>query len=452
MALCGAAACNPVFVLPAVLARAVFARLPADARARAACVCRGWHDAVAEPSLWTLLDLSHGSGVTCFVLDKHLRAAAKRARGGLQTLAVTGRYDLWDALRAVVAENAATLRELSVLCTFHELGHRHTYRIDAWFIEQLLALISLAPALQAVVADAKTGFATARQMLRNEPPYELLRLRQLEIDCSHADKDIAGLVADMVTHRSLRTLVLKAFNLWRCWAPELDLLLHAACTLNLTAFHCNHCCPTPANAPALARLLRSSTLTSLKLDGSQADGQPVSMLNASAAALLANALRASCTLRILQLNAVRLLVDAESAAVLFSAVTSHVSLNSLSFMYNPVDPAAAHTIGAALGALVAADAPALAILFLKGCALGDAGLGPLVDALPRNTHLHNLDVSDNDLSNEFAEQRLLPAVRANTTLRLLNARYFGHDLAASEAEQYVLDREKAKARLTASAS
>jgi hypothetical protein len=73
--------------------------------------------------------------------------------------------------------------------------------------------------------------------------------------------------------------------------------------------------------------------------------------------------------------------------------------------------------GASLGALVAANAPALNTLNVSHCALGDEGLGPLVDALAANTHLRVLHCADNDMSDEFALQRLRPALLANTSLR-----------------------------------
>ncbi len=47
-------------------------------------------------------------------------------------------------------------------------------------------------------------------------------------------------------------------------------------------------------------------------------------------------------------------------------------------------------------------------------------LGPLFDALPHNTHLHTLDCDGaKSMSYAFARDRMLPAVRANTSLRRL---------------------------------
>jgi hypothetical protein len=53
-------------------------------------------------------------------------------------------------------------------------------------------------------------------------------------------------------------------------------------------------------------------------------------------------------------------------------------------------------------------------------------------ALPRNTHLSKLYLISSNISAEFAHDELLPAVRANTSLRLLIAG--GHDGADAEAQ------------------
>jgi hypothetical protein len=81
--------------------------------------------------------------------------------------------------------------------------------------------------------------------------------------------------------------------------------------------------------------------------------------------------------------------------------------------------AAAEVFGHALGALVAADAPALEEMQISFQRRGTDAVGPLVDELPRNTHLRDLVLYSRNLSPAFAEQRLLPAVRSNTSLRRL---------------------------------
>ena len=55
-------------------------------------------------------------------------------------------------------------------------------------------------------------------------------------------------------------------------------------------------------------------------------------------------------------------------------------------------------------------------LDLSGCELGDAGLAPIVDALPQARHLRTLNIIGNGLSGVFASERLEPAVRACVSL------------------------------------
>jgi hypothetical protein len=77
-------------------------------------------------------------------------------------------------------------------------------------------------------------------------------------------------------------------------------------------------------------------------------------------------------------------------------------------------------VGAALGALIAADAPALTALSVCYCELANDGLRPLIKALRRNSHLRTLSLVGNVPSNAFLRKRVLPAAaRATTTLRSL---------------------------------
>ena len=48
-------------------------------------------------------------------------------------------------------------------------------------------------------------------------------------------------------------------------------------------------------------------------------------------------------------------------------------------------------------------------------------MAPLMDALPQNTHLRVLHCELTDMSAEFARDRFVPAIRANASLRMLNA-------------------------------
>jgi hypothetical protein len=55
-------------------------------------------------------------------------------------------------------------------------------------------------------------------------------------------------------------------------------------------------------------------------------------------------------------------------------------------------------------------------LDLFGCDLTDVGLGPLVDALRGSTHLRELVLHENGITDAFKRERLLPAVRASPWL------------------------------------
>jgi hypothetical protein len=138
-------------VLPPALLRAIFLALPADQRARAACVCRGWRAFLADPALWLRLDLSEDSGVTCRLDDAALRAAAARAQGRLEVLNIRNegaRYTVSHAALCVVAAaNATTLRKLcGVLSYMFDLNDK---------LAELRELLAAAPALEALGAHVE---------------------------------------------------------------------------------------------------------------------------------------------------------------------------------------------------------------------------------------------------------------------------------------------------------
>jgi hypothetical protein len=137
-----------------------------------------------------------------------------------------------------------------------------------------------------------------------------------------------------------------------------------------------------------------------------------------------------------------------------TALTAHPTLEELHLDNNMSifdDHAAA--VGAALGALVAANAPALQMLNVSYSSLGDAGLAPLVDALPRNTHLRLLHCKDNPMSDAFARDTFLPAIRANTSLRVLSAsEWWGGDEDRIVPDEVLQAEALVKARADADAA
>jgi hypothetical protein len=363
----------------------ILSLLPADERARAACVCRGWRVTLLELSLWTRLDLSPSSGVHVRVTDAVLAGAAAKTRGQLAALDVSDcEHVSFDALLAAVQANGGALRELRA-------GASVT--LDA---DRVTSLLLAAPQLAACHADVddSSSVVDVRRMLRNEAPFQPLRVRTLRVVFpTDADDEASALelAADLAAHASLRRLTLRNAPVQS--AVALDAVVDAALALQLQHLSLSSGGLSPASAPALVRLLGVGTLTSLLI--SQEGEQ---LLDGPSAALLGAALRDNTTLKELRLLNTGFWHDTDAASVLLSALTGHPSLQWLSLFGN--DLAAAHVAaaGAALSTLIAANAPALTVLDVSLCDLGDAGLRPLCDALPANTHLRKLDLQPHERS------------------------------------------------------
>ena len=101
--------------LPSPLLRYIMLALPAEARARCACVCRAWRSLLADATMWQRLELPAFNDETVERLMRTLRGVAERAAGQLRALKID--YDshrlggLRDEINAVIAANAASLRE-----------------------------------------------------------------------------------------------------------------------------------------------------------------------------------------------------------------------------------------------------------------------------------------------------------------------------------------------------
>jgi hypothetical protein len=411
---------SPSFAsLPPVLQHAILRRLPVDARARCACVCRGWRTPLTDVSLWTRLDLSPSSGVRVPLFAKVLRGASGLARGALTALDVSGCGDIpHSVLLDVVTANAGALTELRVCSgALRELPYNRAE-----------ALLRAVPRLRVLHADVQCDAGQeATRLLRNEPPFGPLRVRHLyalyaQLAPAEREAAMTELAAGIAVHDSLSSL-------WLQGAPldalaGLDAVVDAVLLRRMHTLELIYCSLSPASAPALARLLGGSALAELRIkDG----GRP--LLDAPGAALLADALRANRTLTTLTLSNVGFWRDVAAATLLLGALTGHPSLRKLNVCFNGVDVDAA-VAGAALSALVTANAPALRELDVADCQLGDVGLGPLVDALPVNTHLRTLKLSGNDKSEAFVRERLLPALRANSGLRKLSVGWSHDELEA----------------------
>jgi hypothetical protein len=410
--------------LPVALILNIFSRLTADERARCATVRRGWRAAVSDHNLWTRLNLSVTSGVTCTVNSAALVAAAARAGGHLEALDLSGRDVV--ALLAFVTTNSATLREL---------------RISDASVEYIESLLRAAPRLRVLEAHACVEAADAGRMLRNEAPFGPLRLTQLSLDNDFDDVSDAVAVdtlltmaTDLVEHPvpllSLR-LGEPPFHDTAVLEAVVDALL--ACRVRRVEFTGDRMGLSPASVPALVRLLGGDALEELQLFcGAAAD--ELLLDDDPAAALLAAAFRDNTTLTSLTL-ATTLNHNAAAVVLILQALKAHPSLRKL-HLRDTIIADVDNATYEALGELVAVNAPELQELSVHAC-VTEAGLYPLVNALRGNTHLRVLDCSDNDMRGAFARDVLLPAVHVNTGLRHLaavNEDELGRAFPVSEAE------------------
>ena len=426
--------------LPPLLACLVFLALPADARGRACCVCRAWRDVLADPSLWTRLDTS--------IVDVHwwrflsvFRGAAGRALGQLSQLDLSQRDVSVDSLQQVLTANAGSLRELHLRLGCGRERSRIFDARDSPFLEAVLTGLPMLRVL--TVEDVSCTWKDATQMLRAEPPFAVLKIRHLLKVCFHSGNvgpaerflPLLAALSDAALQPALSGL---SFHAADTAQPALmGALVDAALARRLRELKLKDCTP-PATA-GLARLLARGSLVKLEVELERVHAIPL-FDAAPGAALVADALRTNTTLTDLRLYNAYLCNDVGAAVALLAALVGHPSLRELHVCGENTAVDDCRTLGAAFAALIAAPAQPLEVLVCCFNDLGDVGLAPIVEALALNRHLRELDVNSNDMSEEFARDLLLPAVRANTTLRKLVCDDQESGPSAPEAERLVRRR------------
>jgi hypothetical protein len=415
---------DPFAALPRTLSLYIFGRVPAEDRLRCREVCCGWRDTLAEPGAWTHLRLVRVCSAAL------LHTAAARAGGKLQTLRLACAGDLGDDLLAVATANAAALQELHVRAASGDAMR------DGLSRGAIAAIARAAPLLRILRADLRCDFTSdAHLPLRGAPPFQALRCAALAVSNCGDAAAVTALAADVTSHAWLASLTLEGLDLSAYGA--LSAVVVAAVSRRLTSLQLHGTRASPAPAPCFAYLLQhGAALTELASCGDNAAAS--CLLDAQAAALLGAALRANSTLTALTLSGVQLFRDAGAAAALLDGLMSHRSLATLDLSLNRAAPGQQPAVGAALGALVGANARALRTLRVSQCGLGDEGMGPLAAALPRNTHMATLDAYYNNMSYEFGRESLLPTVRGNAGVRALSASSYQRE--ASQAEALVRAR------------
>jgi len=397
------AALDPVEVLLPEVVRLVFLLLPVDARLRCREVCRGWRDFLEDPHLWRVCDLSALSGVAAECTPALLRAATERAQGTLQELDVSGGAVVgWLGVLAALRENTVQ--------RFRGWGYFPDY--DGWQLEavDVVALLEAAPTLLDAQCDVMCKPEECLALFARGPP---LYLHAIVVEC--ADEEGAGMLdCDCVALRaaappSLREITLSLADLSS--AEQLGALVELA-EAQLTTLRLLCCEMTPAALPPLARLLTAGRLTQLTID---CDDQ---LLTGAAVPAFCAALRAS-RLRTLEVCGAGL--DGWTAAgllPLLAACGGHATLRELLIASNgPLQEEERWAAAQALGALV--DAASLHALSVLGCGLGDDELAPLFAAVARSKMLRSLSVLHNPTTPAFGGLVVLPAVRANTSLKEL---------------------------------
>ena len=408
--------------LPQPLALRIFAALPPDARARCACVSRAWRALVADESLWLRLDLKPARpSMRALVTDAFLRGAAARACGRLRALDLRCCIGFsHDTMLAVVAANAGSLRELRCASTGDP--------IRPWCVD-LEALLRAAPALRVLEAFAACATVEeARRALQYGLPAGPLQDSSMTVTCMGADEAaLLALAADLSQQVAIKCLTLLYTNLGEMPAV-LDAIADAFLAAStLRTLHLLYCSLSPAAGVALARMLRDGGIVELYIGNSGAQ-----LLDAPAARLLAAALRDNTQLRKLSLCSIGLFREPAAAVELLGALTGHPTVRELSLRGNFCFLVAAEAgCAAALAGLVAANSAALHTLDVSYCRIDDASMRPLLEALPGNAHLHVLKCSSNYMSAAFARDVLLPAMRANTSLRSLYAHGFDYTMELS---------------------
>lgn len=407
--------------MPHALAVEIFKLLPADARARAALVCRAWRSLLAKPGAWLRLDLSPASGVELPVSDDVLLGAAAKARSGLETLVLDDCRELSPrTLLKVVAANAATLRELR-LCFFNEIAEFSP--LCTWLEKLMIA----APQLTLCVADAdgSEDLDLTLRMLRHQPPFGALQLRSLAL-FREADEDkLLAVAAAIADYASLQQLTLSR-SFTQLEIPVLRAnFMKAVLSCKLKRLKLLGCRLSAASVPVLAQVVRRGELAFLWINNCG-----YSLLDEDTASELADAIGQNRTLTRLVLQNVNFWEFEHAAKAVIRALTGHPTICNINLVQNGVregDQLRAEDAGTELRALVAANTPALRELHVHSSIYGDAGLAPLIKALPDNTHLRVLQCANTGMSTVFARECFLPAVRMNKSLRKLTASpYWGN--------------------------
>ena len=396
---------NPHFQLPFPpnVVALFFSLLPLDARLRAREVCRGWRFFLEDACFWTHVDLSKSCGVNPRFLFREdlalIRAACARAKGALHALDLSGVDSLsLDEVAELVAENGESLRALTT---------PYSLELDA---ENVARLREAAP-LCVLNCLVKCDGAEAVAMMR----CELVCPYYLQVDSLDTQQQQTDFAAALASRTGMKELYLENGNL--AGGAELEDLSRATIAAGVERVFFLICRLTPMALPALTLLLRPSALRSLSIYN---DG--VSLFTGPDLPAFCDALRSNSIPDQIILQKCDLWADPADAGMVLAALAARTTPFSLGLDGNRVGETQAQQFAAGTQLAQLITAGGLEELNLNDCNLGEIGLVPIFKALSRATRLNTLWFNNEEMSREFARDVVLPAVRANTSLRRLDLR------------------------------
>jgi hypothetical protein len=437
-----------LLLLPRSIVARIFSLVPVDVRLRCLEVCFSWNMLLRfNPAVWASLDFSPAGGVVR-PNNAMLAAAAAHASSKLDLLDVSG-CAKHISLRAVTRlfrrvfdddVDELMVRKLRVsdfhifwstgdaFSDFlHHVSHHTHGDAEHWLEADALCSTraSACNLLSGLRFRHRPGMVRIRHLFLSDRGVDasgaLVLPRKDEelfrsVDVLRA-ADVEAFASAVAAHEPLTELHMRDHATLD--AGALAVLVDAALTRHLRALTLCFRAFEGAGV-ALARLLAGSGLQELTIASS---GAALFAADEDTVALCV-AIRGNRALTLLRFANVSLWERPDAAVALLAACTSHPTLRALDVAHNRVPTEHHLAAGAALGALVAADAPALKRLDVSNTALDADGLRPLMDALPRNAQLLELccarNFSDTAAASAFCRATLQPAVLANASLRKLD--------------------------------
>jgi len=385
--------------------------MPLDARLRARKVSRGWRALLNEPRFWLVLDFSPGSGVVAWVTRALLFAAGERGRGHLHTLDLTCTLTGTEGLLRVDLEQfvAAHGQSLRTVTASESLT----------LIADLVTRLCRSAPLCTLRCSVFCSAAEALPLLRCEAPCALLHIFKLVVsDFNNNQQAVLDFAAALPFHSGkTKELTVNVAPLGNVAVAGSLLRGVAEARVNDVTFIGCHL--APASMPGLTRLLQADCLEGLEINNYEhalfEEGPDLTAF--------CHALRSS-TLQVLHLSSCQLWRDPAVAGEFLASLVGHQTLRELALGCNSLDRTddARRAAGKQLASLIT-HSSALQKLELYANNLGDAGLAPIFEALPRSSTLKEVNFNYERISRKFARDVILTAVRANTSLRRLS---FGH--------------------------